>query len=258
MALIGLIPAAGKGSRLSPLPFSKELYPIGYQDFEVEGETKKRPKVVSQYLVNHFRSVGVEKLIITLGPGKQDIMEYYGAGSRFDMDIVYNFQRVARGMPFALDTSFRWLNEQDTVIFGMSDTIIEPVNSFVQMLDFHNKSNADLTIGLFHTDNPQKFGMVDYDLKTFDVRSTIDKPKETKLTHMWGCCIWNFRFASLMHDHCLQATQSTEANELVFGDIINSAIKKNFRVMGFPIDNGKYIDIGTIEDLDYALRSFTL
>lgn len=29
--LVGLIPAAGRGTRLAPLPFSKELVPVGFQ-----------------------------------------------------------------------------------------------------------------------------------------------------------------------------------------------------------------------------------
>ena len=44
MSLVGLIPAAGKGTRLHPLPFSKELYPIGYLEVIVDGEKKLRPK----------------------------------------------------------------------------------------------------------------------------------------------------------------------------------------------------------------------
>lgn len=258
MALIGLIPAAGKGSRLSPLPFSKELYPVGYQDIEIDGQMKKRPKVVSQYLVNHFKSVGVEKLFITVAPGKHDIMEYYGAGSRFDIDIVYNFQREARGMPFALDTAYPWINKEDTTIFGMSDTIIEPSNCFVEMLHFHKKSSSDLTLGLFPTTKPFKFGMVDYDKSTYAVKSTVDKPQTTELTHMWGCCIWEYSFATLMHEHCLSAVEATQSKELIFGDIINKAMEVGLKVHGFPVDNGQYIDIGTIADLDYALRTFTL
>ncbi|MEO1560926.1 MAG: dTDP-glucose pyrophosphorylase, partial [Cyanobacteria bacterium J06632_19] len=30
--VIGLIPAGGKATRISPLPLSKELYPVGFRD----------------------------------------------------------------------------------------------------------------------------------------------------------------------------------------------------------------------------------
>ena len=40
----GIIPAAGNGTRIQPLAFSKELLPVGDRD---DGE---RPKAVSEYL----------------------------------------------------------------------------------------------------------------------------------------------------------------------------------------------------------------
>ena len=258
MAIIGQIPAAGKGTRLHPLPFSKELYPIGYQNVEIDGEEKLRPKVVSQYLLNHMVSAGAEKIIVTLGPGKYDIMDYYGAGERFNVDIMYNFQSQASGMPFALDLSFKWLKEEDIVIFGMSDTIIEPQNSFKALKKDHEKLQADLVLGLFRTENPSKFGMVNMDSKTQRVIETIDKPKKSDLAYMWGCCIWNYAFAEHMHKELIDLGVSKGGKEVVFGDIINSAIKKGLKVFGSPVDNGRYIDIGTIEDLDTALKLFHL
>ncbi len=257
MGLIGLIPAAGKGTRLHPLPFSKELYPIGYHPVTIDGEEKLRPKVVSQYLVNHMVRMGVEKIIITLGPGKSDIMDYYGSGRTTGLDIVYNFQSVPRGMPYALDLSFPWLKSDDVIVFGMSDTIIEPENSFVNLKKSFETLKPDLLLGMFPTNNPKKFGMVDFDSNQGTVKTTIDKPQNSKLTHMWGCCMWNYRFAEFMHN-TLKESKPVEGKEVVFGDIINKAIEKGLRVCGQPVAEGRYIDIGTIEDLDQALKQFHL
>ena len=47
--IVGIVPAAGFGSRMSPLPFSKELMPIG---MGIIGEdTAAKPKTVSHYLL---------------------------------------------------------------------------------------------------------------------------------------------------------------------------------------------------------------
>jgi UTP-glucose-1-phosphate uridylyltransferase len=43
----GVIPAAGNGTRIQPLAFSKELLPVGDRDGE-------RPKAVSDYLVERL------------------------------------------------------------------------------------------------------------------------------------------------------------------------------------------------------------
>ena len=81
--IVGIIPAAGKGTRLSPYPCPKELFPIGYQDFEINGVVQKRPKVISQYLVENIINAGAKRLFIVLGDDKEDIMKYYGDGKSF-------------------------------------------------------------------------------------------------------------------------------------------------------------------------------
>ena len=46
----GIIPAAGAGSRIQPLAFSKELLPVGSQ----MREGQERPRAVSEYLVERM------------------------------------------------------------------------------------------------------------------------------------------------------------------------------------------------------------
>ena len=48
--MLGVIPAAGAGSRIQPLAFSKELLPVGSR---VEGGIE-RPRAVSEYLVERM------------------------------------------------------------------------------------------------------------------------------------------------------------------------------------------------------------
>ena len=50
----GVIPAAGKGARIQPLAFSKELLPVGGR----RDQTTERPKAVSEYLVERMTRAG--------------------------------------------------------------------------------------------------------------------------------------------------------------------------------------------------------
>src|SRR5207253_4719435 len=70
----GIIPAAGAGSRIQPLAFSKELLPVGSR---LDGETE-RPRAVSEYLVERMILGGADKICFVIAPGKSDILEYYG------------------------------------------------------------------------------------------------------------------------------------------------------------------------------------
>ena len=72
----GIVPAAGRGSRIQPLAFSKELLPVGSR---LDGGIE-RPCAVSEYLVERMIRGGADKICFVISPGKSDIMEYYGGG----------------------------------------------------------------------------------------------------------------------------------------------------------------------------------
>src|SRR4051812_50217288 len=70
----GIVPAAGIGSRIQPLAFSKELLPVGSRR---NGETES-PRAVSEYLLDRMVTAGVTKICFVIAPGKSDVMDYYG------------------------------------------------------------------------------------------------------------------------------------------------------------------------------------
>ena len=84
--IVGLIPAAGIAERISPLPCSKEIFPIGIQ---TNGRKKPRPKVVCTYLLEKMSAAGITKAHIILRKGKWDIPAYLGDGSIVNMHLSY-------------------------------------------------------------------------------------------------------------------------------------------------------------------------
>ena len=89
----GIVPAAGHGSRIQPLAFSKELLPVGSRQ---DGE-RERPRAVSEYLVERLVLGGADKICFVISPGKSDILEYYGTGA-FSARIFYSVQPEAAGL----------------------------------------------------------------------------------------------------------------------------------------------------------------
>lgn len=251
--VIGIIPAAGQGRRLYPFPCPKELFPVGYGDFVVDGRRVKRPKVVSQYLVDQMVEAGAERLFIVIGDGKHDICRYYGSGETFGVDIAYLYQTRLAGMPYAIDLAQPWIGDA-TILFGMPDTIIEPRDAYRRLLEFYRRTDAELAIGLFATSTPSKFGMVRV-RENGDVVETVDKPAQTDLRHMWGNACWGKRFTDLIRAHL---ARGPFPKEVVLGDIFNLALEQRLRFKGLVFEEGRYIDIGTTEELDDALRLFHL
>ncbi len=78
LTMWGIIPAAGMGSRIQPLAFSKELLPVGSR---LDGELE-RPRAVSEYLVERMVSAARARSASSSRPGKSDILEYYGGSHR--------------------------------------------------------------------------------------------------------------------------------------------------------------------------------
>jgi glucose-1-phosphate thymidylyltransferase len=89
----GIVPAAGIGSRIQPLAFSKELLPVGSRlDNGIE-----RPCAVSEYLVERMIRGGADKICFVISAGKSDIIAYFGSnyGAAF---ITYVVQPRACGL----------------------------------------------------------------------------------------------------------------------------------------------------------------
>src|SRR3954471_13159674 len=98
MSIWGVIPAAGVGSRIQPLAFSKELLPVGSR---VEGGVE-RPRAVSEYLVERMVLGGASHICFVVAPGKSDIMEYYGGGRVDSAGLCYVVQPHPAGLCDAL------------------------------------------------------------------------------------------------------------------------------------------------------------
>ncbi|MFL5378045.1 MAG: hypothetical protein ACJ787_09025, partial [Myxococcales bacterium] len=135
MTIWGVIPAAGRGSRIQPLAFSKELLPVGVR--RQGGE--ERPRAVSEYLVDRMVRAGARKLCFVISPGKSDIVEYWGgqvgegdpvAGEGGAAAICYAVQPRPAGLCDALFRALPFIGPEDDALVGLPDTVWFPVDGF--------------------------------------------------------------------------------------------------------------------------------
>jgi len=124
----GVIPAAGAGSRIQPLAFSKELLPVGSRGV---GEAE-RPCAVSEYLCQRMIRAGADKLCFVIAPGKSDILEYYG-GSYGPASIAYVVQPEPAGLCDAVFRVAPLLAADEELLVGLPDTIWLPVDGYSQL-----------------------------------------------------------------------------------------------------------------------------
>src|SRR5256885_1897786 len=145
----GIIPAAGIGSRIQPLAFSKELLPVGSRKV---GETE-RPMAVSEYLVERMVVAGAGKILFVISPGKSDILEYYG-GRVYTANVCYTVQPQAAGLCDAIFRALPFVGEDEPVLVGLPDTVWFPEDGFCYLDD------DVLSFLLFPVERPELFDAV--------------------------------------------------------------------------------------------------
>jgi glucose-1-phosphate thymidylyltransferase len=243
--LIGLIPAGGEARRLAPLPCSKEILPIGYEE--------DRPKAACRYLLDSMQAAGVTKTYIVLRSGKWDIPGYLGSGAESGMNIAYLMLGPPFGVPYTLDQAYSFVN-QASVAFGFPDIICRPEGVFVRLMAWHRAAGAEISLGLFPADQPQCVDMVDWKADG-TVSDIVARPARTELRHTWAIAIWNPRFTEFMHAY-VAGHHRPDGSELTLGDVIRSAISNGIRVSAVPVSPIPCLDIGTPENLARAFATF--
>jgi glucose-1-phosphate thymidylyltransferase len=256
--IIGLLPAAGRATRVAPLPVSKELFPVGFGD--IEGLPGPRPKVAAHYLLERMRLAGAGKAYIVLRRGKWDIPAYFGDGQQFGMHLAYLIMGRPFGVPYTLDQAYPFISSA-TILFGFPDIVFFPQDVYVRLLQSLDSADADLALGVFKAQRTEKMDMVELDSQDRILRIDI-KPRQTRLTQTWITAAWRPAFTEFMHGFVARhagshtphgnAWGAAEPAELYMGDVIRASMAAGMGISVVCFNNGRYLDIGTPEDIATA------
>jgi glucose-1-phosphate thymidylyltransferase len=260
--VVGLIPAGGQASRISPLPCSKELYPVGFR--QVDEGRSLRPKVACHYLLEKMRLAGITKAYIVLRQGKWDIPSYLGDGTIVDMHLGYLMLRLPYGVPYTLDQAYPFV-QTALVAFGFPDIIFQPDDGFEKLLKRQSSANADVVLGVFPAERPEMMDMVDVD-DMGRVRSLFLKPTETNLHYAWIFAVWTPAFTFFMHEHLTSVADrrkkehnsddNAQMGELTLGHVIKAAVNEGLKVEAVVFQDHMCLDIGTPDDLVRAIKHY--
>jgi glucose-1-phosphate thymidylyltransferase len=260
--IVGLVPAAGQATRLAPLPFSKELYPIGHMHLK-EGDAL-RPKPVCIYLLEKMRDAGARDVYIVLRKGKWDIPAYLGDGSSLDMNLAYLIMGLPLGVPYTLNQAYPFIQEA-IVTFGFPDIIFRSDGAFNELLDRQESSQADVVLGLFPVDTPSKFHMVELS-RDGKIHNIVLNPAVTHLKYTWIIAVWTCKFTQFMHRYLTDILGKQRATEMIVGEsnktelhlseVLQHAIERELQVEGVIFSEDSCLDIGTHDDLAKAVAGF--
>ena len=233
----GIIPAAGSGTRIQPLAFSKELLPVGSR---VDERGVERPRAVSEYLVERMVHAGADRLAFVISPWKSDILQYYG-GRYGNAEIAYCVQDAPRGLCDAIFAALPVIPRDQPVLVGLPDTIWFPTDGLARL-------PADrLAFLTFPVEHPELFDAVDAD-HAGRVREIQVKHPAPISRWVWGA----FRIppGGLHRLHALWCARQRRDEYL--GTLVNAWIAQGGEAHSVRAGEN-YVDVGTLHGYREAI-----
>jgi glucose-1-phosphate thymidylyltransferase len=238
---VGLIPAAGKATRLAPFRYPKELLPIGY---ELTAAGGARPRAVAEYGVEAIKAAGIDHMFFVVAPWKLDVITYFGDGAQLGVSIGYLYQEEARGLPHAIDIAHPWTGGRHVALV-LPDTILSPADALARLRARYLDSDADLALAVFPTEQAWRLGPVV--LCGGNVERVLDKPRGPAPANTWGAAIWGERFSCLLHEGLAQT--GPQPGEPVLGQFFDLAVRRGLKAVAVEFPGGSFEDAGTGEGI---------
>jgi glucose-1-phosphate thymidylyltransferase len=233
----GIIPAAGAGTRIQPLAFSKELLPVGSR---LDGVTE-RPRAVSEYLVERMILAGARKICFVISPGKSDILEYYSKRDD-DVDYAYVVQPKPAGLCDAIFHATSLVDNDESALIGLPDTIWFPEDGLARL------PGDCLSFLLFPVEQPQYFDAVVLDDQNHVLEIQVKRTDATS-KWIWGAFKMPGRTLKALHQLWLERDRSDE----YFGTLVNAWLRNGNCALG--VRSGEsYVDVGTLNGYRAALQ----
>jgi dTDP-glucose pyrophosphorylase len=235
--VLGVIPAAGAGSRIQPLAFSKELLPVGSR---LEAGVE-RPRAVSEYLVERLVAGGATRLCFVIAPGKSDILHYFG-GSVAGIPVCYTVQEHPAGLCDALFRALPLAAPNEPIAVGLPDTVWFPVDGLRRL------SSEVLSFLLFPVSKPELFDAVVTDAAG-QVQGIDVKKAQVRSSWVWGA----FKLPSGVLAELRALWDARDRRDEYFGTLVNAYLERGGRAVGIRAGE-TYVDVGTLHGYREAVR----
>jgi len=230
----GIILHGGHGTRLRPLTHTGpiQLLPIAN-------------KPMSQYCIESICDAGITDIAIIIGGfGSNKVIEYYGNGEKFGVNITYIEQDEPRGIAHAIRLCKEFINNEKFLVFLGDNIIQKPITDFVENF---NKSNYDATVLLCEVDNPSRFGIAD--VENEKIVKITEKPKKPTS----NLAVTGIYLLTPLIFEVLDNLKPSWRYELEISAALDYLLKQNDNI-GYETITDYWKDTGTPEDILNANR----
>jgi dTDP-glucose pyrophosphorylase len=242
--MIGLIPAAGSGTRMMPFTkaMPKELFHI------------QRKAVIDHVIETLHEHAKIDKIFVVVGSHKGAIIDHVGDGSRQNkgkLKVAYLFQEERKGLAHAIYQAKQFINEDFMVHAG--DSFIYPKEEIKEAISEFYEENPFAVVLAKEVDDPTKYGILKVDKKGYLVEAiekpTMEQAKPFKTENGKYLCISPiYIFRKEIFDY-IEKTPVGAKNEYQITDSIILALKDKKKIRIHAL-KGESFDIGNWEDAE--------
>jgi NDP-sugar pyrophosphorylase family protein len=227
----GMILAAGEGRRLRPLTdhLPKPMLPIA-----------GRPLL--EHIITHLRNCGVTELAINLHHLPALVMDYFGDGQRWQVNLRYSVEEHLLGSAGGVKRLQSFFDETFVVFYGdlLTWTDLRP------MIAFHRQAGVLATLGLYHVPDPWNRGIVELDPAQYITRFAEKPPRDQVFSNLANAGIY------VLEPEVLNQIPAEQVYD--FGhDVFPGLLAQGGRIAGYVIED-LLIDIGLPEKYAQAER----
>ena len=242
--VIGILPAAGRGSRMAHLAHSKELLPLN-RDAEVE-----QPSYTAiDGALETMALAGVDNVCIVVAPTKTDIVTHVGDGRRLGVSVHFAEIDNSPDVPTSLDSAYPFAGDNEVALL-FPDIVFEPGDALSQLLHHRRSHDSDVTLALVPAPSATKIDLVTA-RDDGEVLQVTAKPGADCSGWTWIAAVWNARFTDFLHSTVESSGQrpSSARRERYVADVLNAAVTAGLSVRSLPFPQGRSFDLGTPDEL---------
>ena len=228
----GIILHGGHGTRLRPLTHTgpKQLLPIAN-------------KPMSEYCVDAIRECGISDIAIIIGGiGSNKVKEYYGDGSKFNVNISYIEQDEPKGIAHAINLCKNFVGNEKFLVFLGDNIIQKPISDISKKFE---SSNDDALVLLCEVSNPERFGIAD--VKENKIIKIMEKPKHPPT----NLAVTGIYFLTTKIFEIFSRLKPSWRNELEITDALQMMLEEH-NIVNFEMITDYWKDTGTPDDIIHA------
>ena len=217
-----VIMAGGRGSRLHPLTerVPKPMLPVG-----------DRP--LMEFIVQQLRSAGINRISVSVHHKSETIIEHFGDGREFGVEISYVTEERSLGTAGALGLME---SPQETMLVINGDILTQV--DIRAMMQFHREHRSYLTVAVQHRNLQFQYGVIE--CEGTSVRRITEKPS---LSFLVNAGIY------LLEPPVYRFIPNDERYDMT--DLIQRLLDENYTVVAFPVHE-YWLDIGEKADYEQA------